>query len=263
MTSMREFIQDGEILTGDDILSGNYHVEIHVPKIWTAEYVAYRLKEAFETLRRANVGRIFPGSAAGFWPEILREADDIRGWADEHRKDVESGMARRQARPTSVEIDRMDEALAWPMGLLSNDPLHADAVTLWAFTSAYDIDPAHILNIRRMRAEKIANQVAERETARRKGLARAAGAASAKRMYDKWKVAKRTPEKQKEALALIEEKARIRAMGEYRRLGGDAKPSITAAMPGKVLKPGTLKRVSQEGLALLASRLNESRVPTR
>lgn len=74
---------------------------------------------------------------------------------------------------------------------------------------------------------------------------------------------RRTPQKQNEVLGLIAEKARIHAGRELRRLDGEAKPSITAAMPGKVLKPGTLKRVAQEGLALLGSRLNESRVPTR
>lgn len=263
MTVMSGFTGDGAILTGDDILSGNYQVEVRIPKVFDGDYVAYRLKEGFEILRRANVGRVFPGGAAGYWPSILRDAEDIKGWADQHRRDVETGMARRQARPTSVEIDRMDEVLAWPMRFLQDSPLHADAVTLWAFTSAYDIDPSGPLLNRRKAAEKIANEVAARETSRRAGLARAAGAATAKRMYDQWNVVGRTPEKQKEALALIEAKARDRAIGEMRRLGGEAKPSITAAMPGKVLKPGTLKRVSREGFDLLAVRLNKAGVATR
>lgn len=89
-----------------------------------------------------------------------------------------------------------------------------------------------------------------------------ASAASAGRMNDKCKFSPHAAEAERSLGADRGEGPHSCWQGAA-ALDGEAKPSITAAMPGKVLKPGTLKRVAQEGLALLGSRLNESRVPTR
>jgi hypothetical protein len=254
---------DDSGVTGEAILAGRQDVVVHVPKEWTPEYVAVRLLDAYDSLRRCSVGRIYPKGDAGFWPEIYRTNEDVLGWADEHRKEVEAAMARSRGRPGSVDLARMDEALAWPAEHLRDSPLLADAVTLWAFTTALEIDVKGFLHQRKKRAQGRADVIAKETNAVRRTAARDAAVAFSKKLYVQWKVAERPPHKQREALDKIQARAEQRAVSELKRLGGLVKANPTLGMPGKVLAPSTLDRLRKDALGLMAERMRAARVPVK
>jgi len=250
-------------VSGEAILSGLQPVVVYVPKEWTPEYVGVRLVDAYDALSRCHVGRIFPKDSAGYWPEIYRTREDIQGWADEHRKEVESAMARVRGLPGSVDIARMDEALAWPAEHLRDNALTADAVTLWAWTKALGLDVRDILKARKKRAQAIADKIAMDTNAARRKAARDAAVMYSKRLYTNWKVADREPHKQREALDRIQEMAEDRAVSTLKKLGGTIKANPTLGMPGKILAPSTLDRVRKDGLDLLAARLRAACVAVK
>jgi len=258
-----DFDDPDSSVSGEAILSGRQAVVVHVPKEWTPEYVGVRLLDAFDSLRRCSVGRIFPKDAEGFWPEVYRTHEDILGYAAEHRKDIESSIARNRARPGAIDLARMDEAIAWPAEHLRDNALLADAVTLWAFSTAVGADVRDILHRRKKRAQEIADRIAKEMNERRRKEARDAGVAHAKKLYNDWKVAARPPHKQREALDNIEQKAADKAVSTLKKLGGTVKANPTLGMPGKVLAPSTLDRLRKEGLDVLAARLRAAGVAVK
>lgn len=262
-----QLVQDAEDdgVTGEDILSGAREVKVHVPERWTPEYAGFRMVEAFKHLRRAFVGRIGPKGAQGYWPEILHDAEDLRGHAADYRKQVEAQLARDRSQPSATDLARMDEALAWPMRFLASDPILADAVTVWAFTAAWEIDQGQFLKARKARALEIAADLARAENAeierkRREAVQEAKEWAMGQ--FRKRKVLQRSAVDREAATESIRAQARIRAERALKKLP-EVKVNATLGMPGKVLAVSTLGRLRIDGLDLLAERLESARVPVR
>lgn len=108
-----------------------------VPERWTPEHVADRMVEAFRTLRRLPM-RLAPKEFGTIWPEHRTEQADAFG-------QTISGAIQdrnRAIRGTGAfEVDRMAEALAWPMEYLRDQPALARAVNEWALWNDLDGDP--------------------------------------------------------------------------------------------------------------------------
>jgi hypothetical protein len=254
-----------EEVSGEAILSGSREVKVYVPENWTGEYVAYRLKESFETLRRAFVGRIGPKGAAGYWPEVLHDADDIRGWATDHRHQVESAMARARSQPGAADLARMDESLSWPMQHLQDKPLEADAVTLWAYTAAWGLDAGVFLKYRRERALPLATAIAARLNAERLISIRTEKTALeewARKEFRKRNSARKTSVDRAEAVDKINAQA-FKRFDRFLRHHPEIKPSMRLAIPDKIVDVKTLETAKGAGLELLADRLYAARVPVR
>lgn len=100
-----------------------------LPAKWTPDHVAYRLIEAHDVLRRSPA-RIYPGGYGAFWPTYLHEAGELATQAGAGTLAI--GRNRAAVGASADEVDRMNEALAWPMQFLSADPVRCADVNLWA-----------------------------------------------------------------------------------------------------------------------------------
>lgn len=70
----------------------------------TREFVIERLEEAGATLLALRLPRVGPSLSVTAWPEIVREAVEAYGWAEE---------APRASVPEAAAISAMDEAYGW------------------------------------------------------------------------------------------------------------------------------------------------------
>lgn len=120
-----------------------------LPAIWTPEHVLIRMVDAYEVLSRTPA-RIYPQAFGNAWPTILLNEMERRDL--ERVQEKEDALQRQLARPSSHDLSRMQEALAWPMLHLGDFPLMADAVTLYAFAKATGRDLAPVLRRRRLAA---------------------------------------------------------------------------------------------------------------
>lgn len=128
-----------------------------IPIAWTPEHVQSRLIEAFDVLARSGT-RVGPRQHANGWPEMLREfSDDVDKQAREAA--AKEKLERRRSLPTSDELSRMNEALAWPMAFLDGKPLQSDALMLWAYATALGRDMAAMLHQRKKRAMALAAEI--------------------------------------------------------------------------------------------------------
>ena len=97
--------------------------EYVIPDKWTAEHVLHRLVHCCSVLSRVPIRRF--GHVKAQWPEYFTEWGDLVEWETlplEERNDRRFESARRPSRPSSVEIDLMEEALAWPARYLQAEP---------------------------------------------------------------------------------------------------------------------------------------------
>lgn len=123
---------------------------------WTPEYVQLRLIEAASVFARipATIG---PARCKSAWPVFVRTAEDLIDDQTQQRlmrfphlvgnweariddttkrhlsRDVQEDWERRPINPGLEAVSRAEEALFWPLRYLGDKPLHADALTLWAF----------------------------------------------------------------------------------------------------------------------------------
>lgn len=137
--------------------------EAGTPTEWTPEHVQVRLVEAFDILSRSGI-RVGPGRIGNGWPAMVHEFADLvdaqaRAIAEKERQQS------RAARPTSDELSRMNEALAWPMAFLDGRPLQSDALMLWAYATALGRDMAAMLHQRKKRAMKLVEEAMRRHNA--------------------------------------------------------------------------------------------------
>lgn len=79
-----------------------------------------RLIEAAYVDLRQSVRGVRPAGAKGFWPEIIRSAEEVAETARERARDRITDDAPRGPLPTSAEISRADEATSW-LALLESD----------------------------------------------------------------------------------------------------------------------------------------------
>lgn len=134
-----------------------------IPTQWTPEHVGARLIEAFDVLARSGA-RVGPRQHANGWPAMVHEFSDLvdaqaRALAEKERQQAIS------SRPTSEELSRMNEALAWPMAYLDGSPMQADALMLWSYASALGRDMAAMLAARKKRATAMASSMMARANA--------------------------------------------------------------------------------------------------
>ncbi len=93
---------------------------------WTEDLVDARLEEAFRTLFRSSIGSIGPRAFGNGMPEIIREASDMVHQAG--NKSLRNAIAHRfKGLPSTEEVRRADEALAWATTYLLQD--HPDMAT--------------------------------------------------------------------------------------------------------------------------------------
>lgn len=82
---------------------------------WTRDLVVYRLREAWDTLRRLPE-RCFPAPLTSSWPEVVRDWREAYGYTAERV---------RLARPSPQAIDRMQETIGW-FSFVASQPKRTD-----------------------------------------------------------------------------------------------------------------------------------------
>lgn len=100
---------------------------------WTPEAVGRRMVESYDVLRRTPM-RIWPSGFGSSMPEFFRDAPDLgelQMWLDA-REEWERRVTRRANAPTAEEVSRSEEAIHWCARYLADQPLVADAISLWA-----------------------------------------------------------------------------------------------------------------------------------
>ena len=231
------------------------------PQSWTPEYIQERLLRAFDVLKRMP-GRVGPSSTSHAWPAMIREFHELvdRQTREQMEKDAAEVIRKKGERPSATEIQLADEALAWCARYLANDPCLADALQLWAFATARDLNMAKILRRRciivdaiRDRRQKDHDAEVERQ--------RAAVIAEA----TQWANERLAEPVDGERFARIRANATIRAERELKRLGIQKRIKIRRqdVMPGKTFNDGSLRNWRIEGAKILAEKLNRDRVVVR
>lgn len=79
-----------------------------------------RLIEAAWVGLRQQVRGVRPAGAKGFWPEIIRSAEEVAETTRERARDRITDDAPQGPLPTAAQISRADEATAW-LALLESD----------------------------------------------------------------------------------------------------------------------------------------------
>jgi len=238
------------------------NTESYVPPIWTGEHVMTRLIRAFQTLRRVRVEGAGPKAHGNAWPAYVHTFADIRGWADKHRAKVESEMARGSGRPSSVEIELMDESLGWPATYLADTPLWRDALLTLVWTSGYGVDSGIILSTRRIWAMAEAEKIVAPENERRR-RDRVAAFIEAKEWAErKLAAGPRRGVTVEEHMERIRNQAKIRFLRAAKPLR-EIKPAPEIAMPDRVFRSRAMHKFASEGAAAIAARLADAGVPVR
>ena len=112
------------------------------PERWSVIAVMERMEEAFRTLARLPIA-VRPRGYVNSMPFYLYDRGDLN--AQMETQELER-MARFRNRvripPSAAEIERMEEALRWPIAYLLGAEFHhvARAVNLGSLWSAFDID---------------------------------------------------------------------------------------------------------------------------
>lgn len=89
------------------------------PAHWTPRHVGMRLIEAHRILKRLPMNTR-PASMKTAWP--ISEPEPVEGIEEQNVK----------VEPTSIEIARMEQAIAWPWQFISDEPWKCSDVNNWA-----------------------------------------------------------------------------------------------------------------------------------
>jgi len=237
--------------------SGPYEV----PPFWTPEHVAHRLIHAFEVLLAVG-GGVGPRSCGATWPVAIREFADL---LEDDRDAARDSFVAALNRPTASEIDQSDEALAWPLRYMADEPMAADAVLLWSFCKAGGFSITAALRARTERAKRMAARMQEEENQRiqreRKLAIVEAGRWRDEKAKEMGLASMPEPERH-ERWQELTEGMRSRIAADHERL----KPVVFLpwqAVPEKILSRTSLDRYLPAGLAFLAEQLHDARVPVR
>jgi hypothetical protein len=111
-----------------------------VPSTWTMVHVLDRLEEAYEVLL-ALPARTRPKQYGNAMPTPVQERPALKDLLEmaEAGESFEEDRNRVRLAPTTAQITRMDQALAWPMEYLADRPDLAKAISLralWAVIRA-------------------------------------------------------------------------------------------------------------------------------
>lgn len=231
--------------------------EYVVPLDWNAGHVAYRMINAFQVLRSLP-GRVGPQMYGSSWPVMLQEFEDL---VDEQAM-ANARLEFMKSRPrwSADEIERADEALAWPVRYLADYPMRADALGVWAMGKAAGLSVSRLLRGRAQRAAQAAQRAQDKENARRAELRRSL--ASDTVAWANAELAQATDDIERRA---IRHEAAIR----YNRLVlttpnlHDVVIRPSEVLAHKVLSRASLDRYLPAALNTLAQRLTEADVPVR
>lgn len=131
----------GRVDTDPDRIRSRWSVALldeGVPDAWTATFVGERLTEAFRVLERMPAG--FAASKSGLWPDYqaLSRADLNEHLQAGTLSQFYASRNRVRIPPSSHEIARMEEAIAWPARYLGRDPQLAGIVNFWALKADFN-----------------------------------------------------------------------------------------------------------------------------
>jgi hypothetical protein len=137
-----------------------------VPDRWDAGHVAYRMTKAFEVLR-STPHRDGPLGPASCWPAALREIADYAS-DDAWVPALAAAFSHDRDTWTADDFSKMEEALAWPMQHLRDQPPQiADALCVWAMAKGYKLSLRAALRHRAEAAKAKAADMQARENLRR------------------------------------------------------------------------------------------------
>jgi hypothetical protein len=127
---------------GNSDLRRATRLERRVPARWSLLHVMERLEESFRTLARLPISTR-PRGYANSMPFHVYDRGDLNAQLETYELE---NMARLRNRvripPSPDEIERMEEALRWPMRYLAGAEFHhvARAVNLGSLWAAFDAD---------------------------------------------------------------------------------------------------------------------------
>lgn len=226
-----------------------------IPNAWTPAHVMARLVDAYDVLRRSAIV-VGPANARGFWPTIIHDvADqfDAQTWA-QRDKDLAAESERRGARPTSLECSRMDHAIGWAARYLSDSPVFADAIGLWASSKALGFSVEKVIATRRKMAAPIRDRMQEQENA-----SKALAFRQAEANIIGWHRRKVAFVTDRDQIAQWATKAHIRRAEAF-AIAIPARISLSQAMPGKVMSRTSLDAYRKQAASIIAEGLNRDGV---
>ena len=113
-----------------------------VPACWSVIAVMERMEEAFRTLARLPVA-VRPRGFINSMPFYLYDRGDLNAQIETQELERMTRVRNRvRLPPAPAEIERMEEALRWPIAYLSGAEFHhvARAVNLGALWAAFEAD---------------------------------------------------------------------------------------------------------------------------
>jgi hypothetical protein len=113
-----------------------------VPERWSVIAVLERMEEAFRTLARLPIA-VRPRGYVNSMPFYVYDRGDLNAQMETHELEHMARLRNRvRIPPSPAEVERMEEALRWPIEYLSGAEFHhvARAVNLGSLWSAFDAD---------------------------------------------------------------------------------------------------------------------------
>jgi hypothetical protein len=113
-----------------------------VPERWSIIAVMERMEEAFRTLARLPIA-VRPRGYVNSMPFYVYDRGDLNAQMETHELERMARLRNRvRIPPSPAEIERMEEALRWPITYLSGAEFQhvARAVNLGSLWSAFDAD---------------------------------------------------------------------------------------------------------------------------
>ena len=242
-----------------------------LPAFWTPEHVCVRMVEAMEMTHRVG-SRTGPAKIKSFWPASMQEAPPLKDLAAWLRisEDYRQKTIREPVPPSALESSRANEALGWPLKYLGNEPLQADALTLWAWCTAREAlggrvgGGGHQARILRARA-KIALPVAE-AIMKAENIERGKLHCQIVRGVCEWANSRLASAKDEAQRAAIKANAVIRLERELAKRQSEWKPAplkMGLGLPGRVVTPMALAFHRKKAAAVICAALNRGLVLVR
>ncbi len=239
-----------------------------VPLAWTPEHVGARMIEAYETLRACG-GHVGPKAFGNGWPEMMREFADLVD--PDAQKNHAAERSSSRSRPSSEAISRMTEALGWPRRFLDGEPMLADALMLWTYAKAHDLDIARLLHLRKKRAIALAQEMERRANAR-------PHAGDTRPISEQWRQEIRSI-LSAEVVAWANGRMASAPRSEHAAIRNEAQQRFNAAckamrchptrvsprnvMPNRIMARTTLDRFRKQAMQIVATRLRRAGVAVR
>lgn len=259
------------------------------PLLWTATQVQIRLVDAFKVVMK-TVSRPGPRAFGNSLPDVVREFADYAGRHEAEGERLEKWMqdvemSRRNDEFSALQFDLADEAITWASRFLSDSPMLADALQVWALGVSRGLGEKGFAKLLRRRAlaadamverrkqdapDKIIIYEQESEQAARK-IAAWANSALAREHAELTRPLRRD-EKRRTSIEVRKAKARIKMAAHimFRReikvvkaVEREVRIHRVDVMPNRIFSVRNLDRYRKLGAILLAERLGKNNVLIR